>query len=287
MVVNNYLAMQRIKEWVGRPLSPEMLCELQSILTRDTLERADQAGRFRRADEPVRIDDARTNETIFTPPRAELLPERLKALCAFANAPHDQPGDFLHPIVKACVLHFMIGYEHPFCDGNGRTARAVFYWFAFRNGYSIFEYTAISEIIRKGYARYPQAYLDTESDDGDLAYFVQYKLDVIELALRRLAEHIAEQEARIKRSAELLRISKDLNLRQRLLIEHALRHPLTQYTVKSHMNSNGITPNTSRSDLESLVKRRLMVTGKRGKQVLYLLAPGVADRLQRAMKKRG
>jgi Fic family protein len=281
MVRNNYVAMQRVKAWPRRPLSPELLLELQEILTKDTLDRPDEAGRFRRPGESARVVDERTSETIFVPPPAEHLEARLARLCAFANAPHDSGPAFLHPIVKASILHFMIGYEHPFCDGNGRTARAVFYWFSLRHGYSIFEYMAISELIRKGFARYPQAYVDTETDDGDLTYFVLYKLDIIEQALDRLGEHIRAEEERIKRSQSLLKLAKDLNLRQRLLLEHGLRHPLTQYTVNSHMNSNGIAAATARADLDDLVRRRLMVTLKKRKQVLYLIAPTLERRLKK------
>jgi Fic family protein len=285
MVVNNYVAMQRLKGWRDRPLSVEMLLELQALLTAETLERPDESGRLRRADEPVRVVDERTGDDIFTPPPAHQLGMRLERLCAFANAPHDRGSQFIHPIVKACVLHFMVGYEHPFCDGNGRTARAVFYWFALRNGYGIFEFTAISEIIRRGFAKYPQAYVDSEVDDGDLTYFILYKLDVIEQSLDRLTEHLAREQEKIERSRAFLRVSKGLNLRQRLLLEHALRHPATEYTVKSHMNSNGIVAATARTDLEGLVKTRLLARSKRGKEMVYLASPDLDKRLQRALSR--
>lgn len=283
MVVNNYVAMQRIKSWLSRKLDPAMLIELQSMLTRDTLEKPDQAGRLRREDDHVRVVDSRSNAVIFTPPAAEALPDRLRSLCDFANEPHDHGANFIHPVVKACILHFLIGYEHPFADGNGRTARAVFYWFSLKNGYGIFEYTAISELIRKGFARYPQAYVDTETDEGDLTYFVLYKLGVIEQALNRLAEHIEDEQRKIRESETILKLSMDINLRQRLLLQHALRHPLTQYTVKSHMNSNGITAVTARKDLEELVRLRFMVATKRAKEVVYLLAPGFEAKLQKKL----
>ncbi len=280
MVVNNYVAMQHIKNLVDKDLSVEMLFELQSILTDQTLEDPTAAGRLRRADESVRVEDSRDGSVMYVPPPAETLPERLNALCAFANRSHTGE-EFLHPITKACILHFMIGYDHPFVDGNGRTARAVFYWHALRNGYSIFEYLAVSEIIRKGFARYPQAYLDTEQDDGDLTYFILYKLDVIEQALDRLAQHLRTEEDKVRQSERLLRVSRDLNLRQRLLLEHALRHPTAEYTITSHMNSNGIAINTARADLDSLVRRRLMTRTKRGKKTIYHPDPGLAGRLNK------
>lgn len=279
MVVNNYVAMQKVKQILGKELSVEMLTDLQRILTEQTLANPKEAGRLRRADERVQVVSA-DNTVIHVPPPAAALPERLQALCRFANAKHEAEH-FLHPIIKASILHFMIGYEHPFCDGNGRTARAIFYWFALRHGYDIFEFVSISEIIRKGYARYPQAFVDVETDDGDLTYFVLYHLDVIERALDRLAEHLEREEAKIERSERLLRIAKGLNLRQRHLLEHALRHPTTEYTAKSHRNSNGIALGTARADLDDLVRRKLMTTSKRVREVIYHVSPTLKDRLAR------
>jgi hypothetical protein len=73
----------------------------------------------------------------------------------------------VHPVLRAILLHFMIGYDHPFADGNGRTARALFYWSMARSGYWLMEYTSISHILRKAPARYMRAYLHTETDKND------------------------------------------------------------------------------------------------------------------------
>jgi Fic family protein len=278
MVTNNYAAMQRIKTWLNRELTEAMLHELQGTLTEGTLDDPAHARRFRLPGEPVRVEDDRTGEVIFTPPSAANLPERVGKILQFANQKHT--GDaFIHPIVKACILHFMIGYEHPYCDGNGRTARAIFYWFVLKSGYSVFEYMAVSELIRKSFAKYGQAYLNTELDEGDLTYFVFYKLRIISRAIDSLAEHLAREEAKVQRSLQLAASDPGVNLRQRLLLEHAIRHPKTVYTVKSHAISNRITSNTSRADLEGLVSRGFLKTYKAGRTVSYVLAPEAHDRL--------
>lgn len=279
MVANNYSAMQRVKGWLDRPLSPEFLCELQAILTAGTLKKPDQSGRFRRRDEQVGVVDERTGETVFVPPPAQELGRRISQLCDFANTLHTGQH-FLHPLVKASVLHFMIGYEHPFVDGNGRTARAVFYWQALRSGYRGFEYMAISELIRAAYAKYPQAFADTESDDFDLTYFVCYKAGVIQRSIERLLSHLREEEEKIARSLRLVKLDPDLNLRQRLLVEHALRHPRTVYTAKSHSVSNNITAMTARADLEHLRQRGFLNAFKSGREVQYVLASDLPARLK-------
>ena len=44
--------------------------------------------------------------------------------------------------------------DHPFQDGNGRAARALFYWSMLRHDYWMFEFTSISRFLAKAPARY-------------------------------------------------------------------------------------------------------------------------------------
>ncbi len=288
MVVNNYEAMRRIKGWLDRPLSVEMLIEIQETLTRGALEEdapADAAGRLRRFDEPVVVVDKRDEEVVHEPPPADQLLDRLKSLCAFANAVHAGES-FLHPIVKASVLHFMIGYEHPFVDGNGRTARAVFYWAALRSGYRVVEFLSISELIRKAPASYSRAYTNVECDDFDLTYFVLYKLGVLTRSIEQLATYLHEEERRIEESKRLLRVDPELNLRQRLFLEHAIKNPTVEYSVISQATVYGVSQMTARADLEHLRQRGFVDSFKVGKQVRYTISPRLAKRLAKARSRK-
>lgn len=288
MVANNYAAMKSIKASLGRPLTTELLIEWQRILTDQALDDdapADGSGRLRRPQEQVRVEDRRTGQRIFVPPDASGIEHRLAAICDFANAEHSGER-FLHPVLKACVLHFMIGYEHPFVDGNGRAARALFYWSALRSGYRAFEFLSISTLIKAAIAKYPQAYIDSEEDEGDLTYFVLYKLDVISRAIERLAAFLSEEEARIETSVKMLRLDKALNLRQRLLLQHAMRHPQAEYSARSQANTNGVTLMTARADLESLRAKGFLRTFKVGRAVHYVLDPAASKKLARVTQRR-
>ncbi len=283
MVVNNYQAMVRLRVLKARPLSVEMLLELHVILTEGTWEPGDEhkQGRLRRSNEDICVEDVRSGEVVFVPPPAATLPQRLERLCAFANDPATGPR-FMHPLVRACLLHFFIGYEHPFCDGNGRTARAVFYWFALRNGYDLFEYLTISEVIRRAWAQYAAAYRHVELDGGDTTYFLAFHFDAIRQSMDRLTRHIDVESRRMKKALALVAASRHFNLRQRLLLEHALRHSDTVYTVAEHQHSYGIAVNTARSDLEGLVRAGYLATSKAGKAITYHLSPTGLRRLRKA-----
>lgn len=105
---------------------------------------------------------------------------------------------------------------------------------------------------------------------------------MIEQALERLAAHLGREELRIRRSERFLAVAKSLNLRQRLILDHAVRHPSSEYSVKSHARANGVTKATARTDLEPLRRRQLLTAFKKtGKEVHYRLAPGVKERLAR------
>jgi len=186
MILNNFLTMKRIGELRDRPLTPELVFEIHERVTTKTLRAPSAVGRFRSSDEPVCIVDDR-DRTVHTPPPADQLAQRMDAMCEFANA--EEP--FVHPVVRSMILHFWLAYDHPFVDGNGRTARALFYWSMLRHGFWLFEFVSISSIIRKGRVKYDMAFLYTETDENDLTYFLIYHLDVIRKAIERLHTYIA------------------------------------------------------------------------------------------------
>lgn len=255
MILNNYLTMRRIREIKDQPLSPELVFELHASITAGTLEMSDQAGRFRRSDERVEVADA-YDQVLHVPPPADELAARMRAMCDFANGLSGT--GFVHPVLRAIVLHFWLAYDHPFVDGNGRTARALFYWCMLRNRYWLFEYISISQAILKAPARYGRAFLFTETDGNDLTYFVLYHLDVIKRAVDGLHEYIRRKAEQTRRAEPLLRSAPLLNHRQRALLTHALRHPGYRYSFRWQQTTHDVVYQTARTDLLGLEELRLL-----------------------------
>ena len=155
MILNNYKAMERIREMRERPLTRDGLLELHHILTDGTLEDPAHAGQIQKPGEPrVQVIDHRINRAVHDPPPADQLPERLERLVEFANGDDICDGQYIHPVLRSILLHFQLAYDHPFHDGNGRTARALFYWSMLRQGYWLTEYLTISAILKQAPARY-------------------------------------------------------------------------------------------------------------------------------------
>jgi Fic family protein len=279
MIANNYRALQFMRDEMGQELHPDAILELHRILTTETLVDPAAAGRLQvPGEERVMVRDP-VGEVVWVPPPAEQLPERLDLLCAFANA-GDEDEPFVHPVLRAILLHFWLAYDHPFLDGNGRTARILFFWAMRNRGYWFAEYLPISRLIRLAPAQYGRAFLEAESDGGDTTYFLLQQLDVIERAIEDFhayAERKAGEQRDVKR---LLHDVEGINGRQLVLLTHALKHPDHSYTFAGHARSNRITHETARADLGGLAKRRLLVRRRRGREYVFEPAPDLPRRLK-------
>lgn len=278
MILNNYMAMRRVRQFTHERLTPERILELQKIVTADTLDNPGAAGRLRRRGDDVVVSDF-DGEILHRPPDAAELGDRLDRMCAFANG---EDGDaFVHPVVRAVILHFWVGYDHPFVDGNGRTARALFYWSMLSQGYWLCEYISISTLLRSQSARYARSYLHTETDENDLTYFLLYQLGIIQRAIDAVHVHLDRKGEEARRVEALLRQAVVLNHRQIALLSHSLRHPNSRYSIRSHRNSHNVVYQTARTDLLDLAARGLLIRRKVGQTFYFYPKGDLAERLKR------
>ncbi|MXZ28679.1 MAG: Fic family protein [Gammaproteobacteria bacterium] len=282
MIVNNYRAMDFLRELGEENLSVPLLLRLQSILTEATVEDEGIVGRFRRTEDDVLVVDSRDNEVLHVPPNASHLEERLDNLFRFANTTDET--SFIHPVIRAILLHFMIGYEHPFVDGNGRTARALFYWAMARAGYWMTEYLSISTIIRIAPAQYARSYVFSETDDNDVTYFIDYNLRVILRAIKLLHKYLARKSREISAVQRLLAgsaLRTILNHRQMALLISMRKHPDQLYTIHSHRTSHNVTYQTARTDLLKLTDLGLLQVTKHGRSFTFRPAKNIEQRLRK------
>ena len=278
MVLNNYLAMRHICDHGQVPLTPDFVLELHRILTEGTLKDPDGTGRFRRDDEQIDVVDPRDNTVLHVPPRARELPERMKAMCAFANS--ETPTGFVDPVVRSIVLHFWLAYDHPFKDGNGRSARALFYWSMLRHGYWLCQFISISEFIYRASTQYARAFLFAESDDNDLTYFVLHQLHVIRMSIDALHEYIDEKVSQRRELEKRTRLASLLNDRQIEVVTDMLRRPNAEIDIQRHKNDFGIVYQTARTDLLGLAEKGLLITAKRGRAFYFFPPLDLAERLE-------
>jgi len=281
MILNNYLTIRRVLEIKDQKFSKELILELHSIISKDTLKDPENEGKFRSNNE-VNVVDGLTGEIFYTPPDFKNIDQLMDELCLFAN--HIDEVAFIHPIIKGIILHFLIGYIHPFVDGNGRTARAIFYWYLISRGYWLVEYMSISKIIIRAPVKYARAYLYTEHDENDLTYFIDYNLKSMDLALTNLQSYI-QRKVTEKKSLFYFIQQKNVNERQAEILKGLLMDDAKGYTIKETQSKFGISYQTARTDLMGLQSLGYVRESKiSGKKLMFFKEDGFENKLKDFLK---
>lgn len=257
MIINNYQVMQRLMDWKDLQLSQDILLEMQRNITIGTLEDEKDAGRLRKDEDDIVVVNRMSGETVFTPPNAGFVSSQLQRLIDYANTDESE-DEFVHPVIKASILLFWLAYLHPFVDGNGRTARALFYWYMLKKQYWMFQYLSVSRIIKKSKIQYDNSFLYSEYDDNDMTYFLVYKLKAIVLSIKEFVmhyQHKLQEEKIIQRIAGEL---GEFNARQVSLLQELQSNKDKTIDINIYKSKNRISYETARTDLMYLAKKNLL-----------------------------
>ena len=279
MILNNYRAMRRIAELRRQPFTPELVCEVHRIVTEGTLEDPNAAGVIQSDDDARIAVWGDGDQLLHRPPPVAELPERLRRLCNFANGL--ESDEYVPPALRAVAVHFMMGYDHYFEDGNGRTARAMFYWSMLREGFWLTEFLTISRILKNAPAQYARSFLLTEQDEGDLTHFFLYQLSVFVRAIAELHSYLGKKAGELREVQHRIRATPgEYNHRQLALLEHAVKSPHASYTAESHARSHNVSQQSARNDLAVLEQRMLLRKTKVGKRFAWIPAADISRILQ-------
>ncbi len=277
MVLNNYLTIRKVLELKNEKLSVDLIRDIHATVTKGTLKNEANEGNFRSNNE-VQVVDSITGEVFYTPPNFELLEKLMEAVCNFAN--EDNESKFIHPIIRGIILHFLIGYIHPFVDGNGRTARALFYWYLLSRKYWLIEYLSISRILLQAPSQYAKAYLHTEFDDNDLTYFIDFNLKTLKQSLTELQVYI-NRTVEDRRKVFSLIVNQDFNERQIDIIKDFLRDKDQTISIKEIESKFGIANQTARTDLLDLVDKGYIRVRTMGRKMIFFPIEDLEDKLRK------
>jgi Fic family protein len=250
MILNNYRTIQTIVEWKSQPLTIELLLHIHKLISNNTLDDKNDEGTFRTSND-IYVVNHIESEIVHTPPDFKEIPTLIEEVCNFFN--NDKPDFFIHPVIKGIILHFLIGYIHPFVDGNGRTARTLFYWYLLSKGYWLTEYLSISRLIVKSKNQYESAYLYTENDENDLTYFINYNLKTMDKAYDALRAYIQRKIDEKKYITNFQKI-QFINNRQAEILKWFYDEPHLLLTVKEVENRLRVSNQTARTDLQQLIQ---------------------------------
>lgn len=249
MIMNNFITMKYIVQHKNENISPDSILYIHQLISNTTLEDIEDEGKFRDNDN-VHVINHSNSEIVHTPPVKEELEILIKDFCDFFN---NDSETFTHPIIKGCIIHFMIGWIHPFTDGNGRTARVLFYWYMLKQGYCLTEYLSISRIIKDTKSQYEKAYLYSEIDGNDLGYFITYHIKTIEMAYDALKHYIGKKQREVFQAAKFMKIP-NVNDRMAQILK-ILNDDGDRILSTKEVESRFIISNfTARTDLKTLVE---------------------------------
>lgn len=274
MIIGNFKLMQFAWEQRSEPLSLALITRLHEVGVSGIDDASYSPGQFRLNDDVV-VQDGDGN-TVHVPPPAQALPARLARLAQWVNlAHHERDGvGYLHPMIKAIALHFAIGYEHPFRDGNGRVARALFYWYLFRHDFSAFRYIAISVLLRNAPVKYGKSYLYTETDEMDLTYFIDYQCAVITRALGEflsLYKQTLTDALRFDHWLEQSSLFDKLSDKQKAILQVALNGIDKEFTAVNVKENLQCSYNTASTALNGLAILGAFEKNKVGREWVFTL----------------
>jgi Fic family protein len=268
MIFGNFSLMQAAWSEKDKPLSLALIKQLHHIGMSDIDDEKYQPGHLRTTDDVVVVDAS--GQVVHTPPLASELEQRLEFVVTWFN--NTEPDSSSSAFVIATALHFAIGFEHPFHDGNGRLARALFYWVMFKHGYHAFRYISISALLNEAPVQYGKSYIHTETDEMDMTYFIEYQSKITSRAVDKFLQDFFEIAEKYQSFKELLATSKyyaQTNEKQRTVI--MLVHNIGIKTVAANWVQLmiGCSYNTAASILNGLTKLGVFNREKVGREWHY------------------
>lgn len=173
-VLNAYKAYEMINDL--NPYSIKDLKRVHKVLTDKTIE---LSGTFRTGNEGV-FDGAGNCIHVCPPP--EQLDYLMKQLFDWMKKNKDE----IHPLILSSIFHYEFVFIHPFCDGNGRTAR-LWQNVLLTNWKSFFEYLPIESQIKKYQEEYYTAISNCHKSVNSNE-FIEFMLKMIDKVLKELLE---------------------------------------------------------------------------------------------------
>lgn len=268
MILNSHKIMQAIEgTYKNKELSLEIIFELHRIISEETDIPSNRQGVFRTDDDDIVIAPNEPNIITYRVPKIEFVEKEILHLIKFANDKIETT--FIHPVIKGIMLHFWMALLHPFYDGNGRMARALFYWYVLRKGYWAFSFLPISTKIRNSPGQYSKAFIYSEQDDNDLTYFIDYNIRKIKEAGEDFKKYFNKSVRESKIENKVIKSGFNLNERQIKLLRHLFLKPDERTNPTAHMKIYGIGKLTAIKDLKQLSEKGFLSRKKQGKNIFY------------------
>lgn len=265
MIGNNQRALVYAIKQTGKPITHELICHLQEILTENTHnDRPITMGKYRQG--PVYIVNG-LGQIVYEGPSYEKVPQMMEHFLEWINEDKN-----LNPLIKTGIVHLYFVHIHPFDDGNGRTARALSNLVLSNSGFKFINMLSISSYFDHKRPSYYRAIQDVRDHNYDLTYFLIFYMEAL---LSRISDIKKEIEigSKITNLKEI--ISKDVYVRLNNKQIKALRIMIQKnedMNTKKYCKINKCSDEAARKDFNVLIKLGLIEPIGQGRSRKYLLS---------------
>lgn len=255
MVLNNYDANKWINENKNLALDKNMILKIHEIVTKNTLseEDAPYCGKFR-------DDEVYVGNKVHKGADENFIEDSLDEVVDLIT----KSERYFHPLIKGILLHYFIAYIHPFFDGNGRTARTLFYFKCLKHGLEWVNFLSISAALKAPGQKYENSFKLVKENHWDLTYFILYSLESLEKGLDVIEGKVVKLG-----KINLLREVHGLSDSQVGVVQRLYLHRYGAIDVKGHSVNIGKSSETARLELKELEAKSLLFEFKVKKKSYY------------------
>jgi Fic family protein len=261
MLINNYEALHWIKKNSNSQVTLDLILKINQIVTKNTLDEVDEkyCGKFR--DDKVFVRN-KLNKIVHEGIEYSKIEEALSESINIVTA-HPR---YIHPIIKGIILHYLIAYIHPFFDGNGRTARTLFYFKSIKHNLKFVELLSISAHLKNTGNQYERSFETVKSHDWDLTYFINYCLESLLAALKAV-------EGKVNNLLKInwLKSEYSFSDNQIRLLQKLYLSKYRPIDIEKYAQEIGKSREIARQELKALVEHKFMREKKEGKKYIYLI----------------
>ncbi|MCB0158482.1 MAG: Fic family protein, partial [Caldilineaceae bacterium] len=151
----------------GDPITEGLIREIHRRLVQGVRGGSARPGEYRQAQNYV--VNAATGAVLYTPPPPGDVPDLMRELVAWLNAPSD-----IHPVLVGGIAQYQLVHIHPFLDGNGRTSRLLSTLCLYRAGYDFRRLFTLSEYYDRDRPAFYRAIRAVDSNQLDLTPWLEY-----------------------------------------------------------------------------------------------------------------
>lgn len=229
----------------GEPITEDLILEIHRRLVQGVRGDAAMPGLYRHAQNY--IINSKTREAVYTPPACELVPGLMKELVQWINDAHE-----VNPVLVAGLSQFQLVHIHPFCDGNGRTARLLATLVLYKCGYDFKRLFSLSEFYERDRMAYYNAIQNVRDNGMDLTSWLEYFVSGLSTQMREVQER-GELVIRRDVMAAKLRLSE----RQKIALGVALEKG--GLTIQDfELVCPGVSRRTLQRELKMMVEQAIL-----------------------------